>query len=347
MRNALIRLADKIEVGTTMVHNDHWKGRKVLVTGANGFLGSYICSLMNETPATVVGMVRDHLPSSNFNHLGLDKVVDVVHGSLEDFDAVKRIINEHEIDTIFHVGAQAIVTSALADPLQTFKSNVMGTVNVLEACRCLGRQVQAIVIASSDKAYGSNDMLPYREDFPLKGEFPYEVSKSCADLIARAYYKTYDLPVVITRCGNIYGGGDLNYNRLVPSTIIAAMANKNPVLRSNGKYIRDFIYVEDIADAYVMLAEKAGKKGITGEAFNFSYELKKEVIDVVTDILRLMNKKHLKPEIKGAAEKEILNQYLSCEKAKRLLGWVPRHDYEGGLVKTIEWYEKHATRIKT
>jgi CDP-glucose 4,6-dehydratase len=324
-----------------MVENDVWKDRKVLITGANGFLGSYISKLMHDTPAEVYGMVRDHLPSSNFNLAGLDKTINIVHGSLEDFDAVKRIINEYEIDTVFHVGAQAIVRSALADPLQTFRSNIMGTINVLEACRRIDRQVRAILIASSDKAYGSSAVLPYKEDFPLKGEFPYEVSKSCVDLISQSYFNSYGLPLAITRCGNIYGGGDSNYSRLVPNTIVSAMADKNPVLRSNGKYIRDFIYVEDIAEAYVLLAEKIDQKGVRGEAFNFSYELKKQVIEVVNDILRLMDKKHLEPVIMDQAEKEIVNQYLSCEKAKRVLGWAPRHNYEEGIIKTIEWYMHH------
>lgn len=324
-----------------MVKNDFWKNKNVLITGANGFVGSYISMRMCETPAAVFGMVRDHLPSSVFTIAGLDKKVNIVHGSLEDFDAVKRIINEYEIDTIFHVGAQAIVKSAMADPLQTFRSNILGTANVLEACRLLDKQVKCVVVASSDKAYGSSPKLPYKEDFPLKGEFPYEVSKSCVDLIAQSYFKTYNLPLSITRCGNIYGGGDPNNSRLIPSTILFAMANKNPVLRSNGKYIRDFVYVEDIADTYLLLAEKMSDGKIAGEAFNFSYELKKQVIDVVNDILRLMKKTQLTPEILNQAEKEILSQYLNCEKAKTVLNWKPMYNYEEGLVRTITWYEKH------
>ena len=321
-----------------MIDNEFWKDKKILVTGANGFLGSYICNNLCEGAAEVYGMTRDHLPRSNFNLMGLDKKISEIHGNLEDFNGVKRIINEYEIDTVFHVGAQAIVTSAIKDPLQTFRSNIMGTANVLEACRNLDKQVQRIVVASSDKAYGTSETLPYQEDFPLKGEFPYEVSKSCVDLISQAYFKTYELPVAITRCGNIYGGGDPNSSRLVPSTIISALHDSRPVLRSNGKYIRDFIYVEDIAEAYVLLAQSIGEKKLGGEAFNFSYESKKQVIEVVNDILRLMKKTNLKPVILDQAQKEILNQYLSCEKAKTILDWKPLYNYEQGLVKTIAWY---------
>jgi CDP-glucose 4,6-dehydratase len=321
--------------------NEFWEGRRVLVTGANGFLGSYISNILSNTKALVFAMTRDHLPGSIFNLLGIHDKINTMHGCLEDFTVLKRIINENMIDTIFHVGAQAIVTSAINDPLQTFKSNIMGTINVLEASRTLDKQVQQIIVASSDKAYGTSKILPYKEDFPLKGEFPYEVSKSCVDLIAQSYFKTYKLPVAITRCGNIFGGGDSNLNRLIPSTIISALKDENPILRSNGRYIRDFIYVEDIAEAYLMLAEKLVVERIAGDAFNFSYELKKEVLDVVHDILRIMKKTNLKPVIVNQAEKEIENQYLSCEKAKTQLGWKPRFDYEAGLIKTIKWYSDH------
>jgi CDP-glucose 4,6-dehydratase len=262
-----------------------------------------------------------------------------VQGQLEDFPAVERAIVSYEADTVFHLGAQAIVSVAARSPLATLESNVRGTWNVLETCRLHSNMVERIVVASSDKAYGEPGELPYTEDMPLQGKYPYEVSKSCADLITQSYFHSYGLPVAVARCGNIYGGGDLNWSRIVPGTIRSLLRGESPVLRSDGQYIRDYIYVKDVARAYLSLAEHLGDPQVRGESFNFSPESRVTVLEIVDKIRELMNCRHIRPTVLDQARGEIRNQYLSAGKASRVLGWQPSYTMEEGLRETIAWYK--------
>jgi CDP-glucose 4,6-dehydratase len=291
-----------------------------------------------EHGAAVVGLIRDSTPSSFFFQSGLDKRITIVRGDIEDYALIERVINEYEIESLFHLGAQTIVTIANRSPLATFRANIQGTWNILEACRQIPT-VKRIVVASSDKAYGNQKHLPYKEDTPLEGRHPYDVSKSCADLICRSYFETYNLPVCVTRCGNLFGAGDLNFNRIVPGTIRSIVRGERPVIRSNGTFQRDYFYVNDAADAYLHLAEKMDTKKIHGEAFNFSTESPKTVLEVVDRISALM-RSTLKPVILNTATNEIKDQYLSSEKARDLLKWSPGYSFDDGMKETITWYNK-------
>lgn len=322
---------------------EFWKNKNVLITGCSGFLGSCLTKLLTDSGANVTGLIRDFTPKSALFR-NKDLKINLVSGSLEDIDVLERTIGEYEIDTVFHIAAQAIVGIANRNPISTFNANIMGTWNLLEACR-RSPMVKNIIIASSDKAYGDQEVLPYNENMPLQGSHPYDVSKSCADLIAQTYYKTYGLPVCITRCGNLFGGGDLNFNRIVPQTIESILNNESPIIRSDGTFIRDYIYVEDAALAYILLAEKMEELNIYGEAFNFSNEVRLTVLDLVNMILMQMDSK-LKPTILNQGSHEIKNQYLSAKKAKDILGWEPQYDVEQGLSKTIEWYREYFTNNK-
>ncbi len=253
---------------------------------------------------------------------------------------LEQAINKHQVQTVFHLGAQTIVGAAHRSPLPTFEANIRGTYNLLEACRVHLDSCSQIVMASSDKAYGEQEELPYQETSPLKACHPYDVSKSCADLIACAYYRTYKLPVCVTRCGNFYGPGDLNFNRIVPGTIRSVLNNESPIIRSDGTFIRDYFYVKDAALAYMHLAERMDDTNIQGEVFNFSNELQITVLELTEKILRLMGRTDLKPVILNQAEHEIKHQYLSARKARDLLGWKPEYDLDGALKETIEWYTK-------
>lgn len=317
-----------------------WQGRRVLVTGATGIVGSWLVKRLVQEAAHVVTLIRDWDPQSELIRSGDVKRTSVVSGALEDFAAVDRAINEHEIDTVFHLGAQAIVGTALRSPLPTFEANIRGTYNLLEACRAHGELVKRIVVASSDKAYGDAEVLPYSEDMPLNGQHPYDVSKSCADLIATSYAHTYNLPVSVARCGNIYGGGDLNWSRIVPGAIRSVLNNERPVLRSDGKYIRDYIYVLDVVDAYMALADRAAEDGVHGEAFNFSTESKVSVLDITLKIQQLMGRTDLEPVILNEARAEIKSQYLDSTKAKQVLNWTAHYNLEEGLRETIAWYKQ-------
>jgi len=317
-----------------------WSGKRVLVTGATGFVGSWLVKELVDYGARVFALVRDADPQSELYRSGTIKGIAVVNGQLEDFWTLERAINEHEVDTIFHLGAQTIVGTAVRMPLPTLEANVRGTWNLLEACRLHPDLVQRIVVASSDKAYGEHEQLPYTEEMPLQGQHPYDVSKSCADLIAQAYYHTYDLPVTIARCGNIYGGGDLNWSRIVPGTIRSLLSEEQPFIRSDGTFVRDYIYILDVVEAYLDLAEALDNKQVKGEAFNFSTELKLTVLEMVNKIRTLMGKDDVEPVILNQAKNEIRNQHLSAQKAKEELGWSPRYSLEQGLQKTIEWYER-------
>ncbi len=315
-----------------------WKDRRVLVTGATGIVGSWLCKRLVEEKASVVVLVRDWDPQSEFIRAGTIQNCCVVHGALEDYSSLERAISEQEIDTIIHLGAQALVGVALRSPLATFEANIRGTYNLLDAARVHRDLVKRFVVASSDKAYGDSDLLPYTEDMPLNGRHPYDVSKSCTDLLALTYAETYGLPVSIARCGNIYGGGDLHWSRIVPGTIRAALENRVPVLRSDGTNIRDYIFVDDVVDAYLRLAEMSGSEGVQGEAFNFSPQSRINVLEITRAILRLMGRDELQPIIESNAKAEIQDQYLDASKARERLGWSPFYALEAGLRKTIPWY---------
>ncbi len=318
--------------------SEFWRDRSVLVTGCTGLLGNWLVAELLERGALVTGLVRDLVPQSRLYAGEWYRQINIVRGCVEDLPTVERAINEYEVDTVFHLAAQTIVGVANREPLATFETNIKGTWNILEACRRVGG-VTRIVIASSDKAYGDQLVLPYSETTSLQGEHPYDVSKSCADLISRAYYVSYGLPVCITRCGNFYGGGDLNFNRIVPSTIRAALRDKPVVIRSDGTFIRDYFYAKDGVLAYLHLAEQMDRKEILGEAFNFSNELQISVRGMVDKVLKLMDKTHLEPVVLNRAKNEIKHQYLSADKARKMLGWESKYPLEEGLQETIEWYK--------
>jgi len=314
-----------------------WCDRPVLVTGATGLLGSWLVKRLLESGADVVCLVRDRVPQSELVRSGTLERVKVVRGDVCDGELDERVLGEYEIDTVFHVAAQAIVPIANRNPVSTLQTNVAGTWTLLEACR-RSPLVKQIVLASSDKAYGDQEKLPYDEKTPLEGRHPYDVSKSCADLIAQAYATTYGLPVAITRCGNFYGGGDLNWNRIVPGTIRSLLRGERPIIRSDGTPIRDYFYVEDGAAAYMLLAERmAGDPALRGQPFNFSNELQVSVLELVERVLAQAGSK-LRPEILDQASNEIRHQYLSAEKARRVLGWKPLFTLDEGLRRTIAWY---------
>ena len=316
-----------------------WKDRPVFVTGCTGLLGSWLCKELIARKANVVGLIRDWVPSSVLiNDHYIDKM-NIVRGDLSDFSTIERALNEYEIDTVFHLGAQTIVEIANRNPLSTFETNIKGTWNIIEACRRVPT-VTKIITASSDKAYGDQPILPYSEDTPLQGTHPYDVSKSCADLLAKAYHTTYGTPVCVTRCGNFYGGGDMNFNRVVPGTIRSLVNEAQPIIRSDGSYIRDYFYVEDGVNAYLHLAEKMENEMVFGEAFNFSNELQITVLELVKKIISLMGKENLEPEVLGSAKNEIKHQYLSAKKAREMLGWSPKYTLDEGLERTIQWYNK-------
>lgn len=316
-----------------------WSKRNVFVTGASGLLGSWLLEALLGRGASVTCLVRDWVPGSKFIASSAYTESNIVRGELENYQLLLRVINEYEIDTVFHLGAQTIVGTANRSPLSTFESNIKGTWNLLEACRNCSNLIERVVVASSDKAYGSHEQLPYKEDTPLVGRFPYDVSKSCADLITISYYQTFGLPVAITRCGNLFGGGDLNFNRLIPGTIRSALQNESPIIRSDGRYIRDYFYVKDAVEAYLQLAEAMPDAKFCGQAFNFGTETPVSVIDLVNLILKLVEKESLEPVILNQAQQEIYKQYLDCSKAKRMLDWKPLHTMESGLLETIDWYK--------
>lgn len=318
--------------------NDFWNHKNVFVTGGTGLLGPWLIKELASGGANVTALVRDEVAKSNFFKWGHNEHVNCVYGCLTNYHLIERVLNEYEIDAVFHLGAQAIVMTANRSPLSTFESNIKGTWNVLEAVRN-SSLVKGIVVASSDKAYGTQKVLPYREEAPLQGEHPYDVSKSCADLLAQSYHKTYGIPVGITRCGNFYGGGDLNFNRIVPGTIRSILHNEAPLIRSDGTYIRDYIYIKDAINAYMLLGENVAKPNVRGQAFNFSYNNKSTVLEIVNTIIRLMQS-DLKPKILNEASGEIKHQYLSSEKARAVLGWQPAYSVEDGLKETIAWYKE-------
>jgi CDP-glucose 4,6-dehydratase len=316
-----------------------WRDRPTLVTGATGLVGGWLVRRLLAAEADVVCLVRDWIPQSELNSSGMLERVKVVRGDVRDQPLLERTLGEHEIDTVIHLAAQTIVPIANRNPISTLETNVAGTWALLEASR-RSPAVKQVVLASSDKAYGEQKNLPYDESMPLQGRHPYDVSKSAADLIAQAFAATYQLPVAITRCGNFYGGGDLNWSRIVPGTIRSVLRGQRPVIRSDGRYVRDYFYVEDGAAAYMFLAERlAANPDLRGEAFNFSNDQPITVLELASLILKLM-KSDLEPDIRNEAANEIECQYLSSEKARGTLGWAPLFQLDAGLRLTIDWYRK-------
>jgi len=317
--------------------NKYWKNKKVLVTGYEGFLGSNLAKALINHEAVIIGVDKiKNRPKSVLKNLR-DKIT-CVKGDISNPKLVKNLINRYKPQVVFHLAAEAIVGEANEHPIRTFKSNIEGTWNILEASRDK-KFIEAIVVASSDKAYGSHKVLPYKENAALKGNHPYDVSKSCADLICYAYWNTYKVPVCVTRCGNIYGPGDSNFSRVTPDAICCALKNKQFIIRSDGKFTRDYVYVDDIVNGYIILAEKMKKLKLYGEAFNFSDENPITVIEMIKKIYNLADKK-TDHKILNQAKYEIKNQYLCSMKARRILNWKPKYALDEGLKKTIEWYKE-------
>lgn len=322
-----------------LVNAQFWARRPVLVTGATGLLGASLLRLLSSAGADVVALVRDWVPQSETVHSGLLDRTRVVRGDVCDQALLERVLGEYEIDTVIHLAAQTIVSIANRNPVGTFESNIRGTWALLEACR-RSPAVKQIVVASSDKAYGAQEKLPYSESTPLEGRHPYDVSKSCADLISQSYAKSFDLPVCITRCGNFFGPGDLNWNRIVPGTFRSAFLGERPVIRSDGKFVRDYIYVDDGAAAYLKTAEVLARdRSLAGEAFNFSNEAPLTVLDLVDKILVAAGRTDLRPDIRNQASNEIRDQFLDARKARERLGWKPQFTLEDGLARTGSWYK--------
>jgi CDP-glucose 4,6-dehydratase len=321
----------------TNANSSFWRDRPTFVTGATGLVGGWLVRRLVEAGADVVCLVRDWVPQSELVRSGLIERVKVVRGDVRDQALLEAALGEYEADTVLHLAAQTIVGIANRNPISTFETNIQGTWALLEACR-RSPLVKQVVVASSDKAYGDQERLPYREDTPLQGRHPYDVSKSCGDMIAATYAESYGLPVAITRCGNFYGGGDLNWNRIVPGTIRSALRGERPVIRSDGSYVRDYFYVEDGAAAYMLLAEQlAGRAELRGAAYNFSNEIQITVLELVRRILDALGST-LEPDVRNEASNEIRHQYLSAERARAELGWRPLFTLDEGLERTIGWY---------
>ena len=325
-----------------MVENlsSKWANRRVLVTGATGLVGSWLVDRLIAEGASVTALILDSDPQSELMRSGNIEKIAVVNGNLANFDDVKRAVFRDDVETIFHLGALTIVGNALKDPLSTFQSNIQGTWNVLEAARQAGNQIKSVLVASSDKAYGTATKLPYDENMPLRGDGPYDVSKSATDLLSRSYGVTYGTPVVIARCGNIYGGGDLNWSRIVPGTIRSLLMNETPIIRSDGKFIRDYVHVDDAVDAYLHMASAMESKPIAGEAFNFSRDEPISVLDLYEVICKVTVGKKVSPKILNQAKAEIHSQHLDSGRARKELGWKSKVTLEEGLMRTVEWYKK-------
>lgn len=325
-------------LGLSGSQTNFWLDRPTLVTGATGLVGSWLAKRLVESRADVVCLIRDWVPQSELVRTQLLERVKVARGDLCEFGLLERVLGEYEIETVIHLAAQTIVPIANRNPASTFETNIAGTWRLLEACR-RSPLVKQIVIASSDKAYGDHEQLPYDEDAPLRGKHPYDVSKSCADLIAQSYAATYQSPVVVARCGNFYGGGDLNWSRIVPGTIRSVLRGQRPVIRSDGSLVRDYFYVEDGAHVYMLLAEQLARRPeVAGHAFNFSNEIQVTVRELADRILHLMGS-DLELDIRNDASNEIRHQYLSAAKARRMLDWQPLFTLEDGISHTIRWYQ--------
>ncbi len=322
-----------------------WQDRRVFVTGCTGLVGAWTVRALLESGAHVIGLIRDQVIGSELVRGGWIDRIDVVHGCVEDAALLERALAEYEVQTVFHLAAQTIVGIANRSPMSTFETNLKGTWCVLEAARRCGYTPQ-VIVASSDKAYGEQRVLPYTEESPLEGRHPYDASKSCADILALTYHHTYGYPVCVTRCGNFYGGGDLNWNRIVPGTVRSVLRGQRPVIRSDGSYIRDYFYVKDGAAAYLHLAERMTLPEVHGHAFNFSTETQVTVLELVNFILKLMNS-DLQPDIRAEAKNEIVHQYLSAAKARSMLNWKPLYTLEQALRETLGWYQDYLSDPET
>jgi CDP-glucose 4,6-dehydratase len=326
------------EMSSLKPYEAYWADKRVLVTGATGMVGSWLTRWLVDAGAYTVAFISDSDPQSELIRSGYVRRCSVIQGRLENYDDVERAVNNHEIDSIFHLGAQPIVGAADRSPRHTFESNIQGTWNILDSARVLGSLVERIVVASSDKAYGTQPVLPYREEMSLRGTRPYEVSKSCTDLISLTYAETYQIPVTIARCGNIYGGGDLNWNRIVPGTFRSLIRDEKPVLRSDGTFVRDYLHVDDIVNAYLLLGEHSDREDFRGEAFNFSDESPLTVMEIYKAICRAANRSDTEPQVLNSASGEIHDQYLDSTKAYEMLGWRASVSLEDGLTKSFQWY---------
>lgn len=323
--------------GESKLTNTFWQDKRVFVTGCTGFLGSWLTAVLVDMGADVIGLIRDDVPQSQLVRSHTIHQIKVVRGELCDYQLLVRTIAEYEIETIFHLAAQTIVGIANRSPMSTFETNIRGSWMLMEAARTQPT-VKAMVIAGSEKAYGDLAKPPFREDFPLRGRHPYDVSKSCADLIAQCYAHSYDLPVAVTRCSNLYGGGDLNWNRLLPGTIRSVLRGERPIIRSDGTFKRDYLFVEDAVKGYLMIAEQLAQGRIVGETFNFGMGKPDSALDVVKTIIKVSMFPHLEPIILDEVKNEIKDEYLSAAKAKEVLGWQPAETLETGLAKTMAWY---------
>jgi len=321
-----------------------WREVRALVTGGAGFIGSHIARALVKRGAEVFVLDRKFGPSSSFSLMGLEGRVTRIEGDVRDKDAVLEVLASCSITHVFHLAALAVVGEAARAPSVAFDVNVRGTWAVLEAARAYGG-CEAILVASSDKAYGEQPRLPYTEDMPLLGSDPYSASKACADIVARSYGLTYDLPVVVVRASNAYGEGDVNMSRIVPSVVVPALRGKRPVLRSDGTLLRDYIYVGDLAEAYLALAERAKEEGVRGEAFNVGSGRPLSVLELTRAILRAVGREDLKPVILGEARGEISRQFVDISRIKERTGWEPKTSLEEGLRRTVEWYRENLGRL--
>lgn len=323
---------------------DFWNRRNVFLTGGSGFVGAHVARMLLDAGARVICLQRDSVRANSLDLFDLRRRCTIIHGALEDFPLLERVLNEYEIDAVFHLAAQAIVGAANRSPLSTFEANIRGTYLLLEACRQT-QSVRRVVVASSDKAYGSHDALPYQEDFPLLGLFPYDASKACTDILARSYAHTYKTPVAVSRFANIYGPGDMNLSRIIPGTILSVLQDERPIIRSDGTPLREFVYVDDVARGYLTLAERIEE--VLGEAFNFGAAAPIEMLELVNRIIKLTGKE-LTPKImlERKIEREIDAQYLSADKARARLGWRAEIDLDEGLRQTIDWYRENLDNIR-
>lgn len=321
--------------------NNFWNGKKVAVTGATGIVGSWLVKKLLTSGADVTALIYETDPVSELIRSGDIEKIRCIPGDLRNKTDVEKLVDANQAETIFHLGAQTIVGNALNDPVETFESNILGTWNLMEVARSRSPQVKRVLVASSDKAYGTSKVLPYAEDTPLQGEGPYDVSKSCTDLIARSYHLTYDVPTVIARCGNIYGGGDVNWSRIVPGTIQSLLKGEQPIIRSNGRFLRDYIYVEDAVNAYLKMAEAIDKFSVAGEAFNFSREEPIDVLTIYRAICEATLGKYVEPLILDSAKNEIVDQHLSSAKARKQIEWESEYTLSEGLELTVKWYREY------
>ena len=315
-----------------------WSGKNVFVTGATGLVGSWLVQELLLQGANITCLVWDADPTSELISSKLINQTLVINGDLADITACEKAISSSNCEYVFHLGAQTIVCEAMQDPVRTFRSNVQGTWNLLDSIRNSKTSIKSVVVASSDKAYGTANTLPYKEDFPLHGDGPYDVSKTCTDLLAQSYATTYALPISVARCGNIYGGGDLNWSRIVPGTIKSLLMKETPILRSDGTFIRDYVHVDDIVGAYLLLAEQTESKNIQGEAYNFSRDEPLSVLDIYREVCSVVVGKYVEPKILSTTTAEIKDQHLDSSKARKELGWKSTVTLEKGITKTFDWY---------